>query len=250
MIIAPHQAGHLAITQQAHAEMCAQLGRAWGNVAFPLPDDSSVLLIAAEGHELGMLELDQHPPLSSTPGLPASVRELEPAEHLPLQRLSADRLAERDQRAALICSLHHTSFYERPSPAALIVRKHRLVREYLNGEERRQRELRRRLEPDESSLQLEWRLLRCWDGLSHVLVHDRAPILLPNVPDRSGGLTEISIVSNNGSVTLDPWPFSGDRLVTTVRGRTLEGGYGTREEMQSALEQARELEFRYELRPR
>lgn len=250
MIIAPHQGSHLAIAQQAHAEMCGDLARSWGNDSFPLPKEPSSLFTATAGHELGMLEWDRRPSLEPGAGLPASVKQMSPAEHLPLRRLSVDRLAVEDERAALICSLHHTSFYERPSIPALLLRRHRLVREYLNDEAERQRDLRLRLGPDEPGLQREWRLLRCWDALSHALVLERAPTRIATVPGADEKLKAIDIAGSGASLVLDPWPFAAEGVEVTVGGRQLEGGYGTRDEMQEALERAPELELRYELRPR
>jgi hypothetical protein len=172
------------------------------------------------------------------------------AEHLPLRRLSVDRLAAEDEHAALICSLHHASFYEPPSVPALLRRRHRLVRAYLRAEAERQRDLRQRLGADEGSLEREWRLLRCWDALSHALLLERAPTRLAAVPGDDGKLGAIDIAGSSASLTLDPWPFAVESVEVTVSGRQLEGGYGARDEMQRALERAPELELRYELRPR
>lgn len=250
MIIAAHQGSHLAIAQQAHAEMCGDLARHWGNEAFRIPPDPAPLMTATVGHELGMLEWDRRPSLEPEGGLPASVKQMRPDEHLPLRRLSADRLASQDERAALICSLHHTSFYERPSVPALLLHRHRLVRAYLNDEGERQRRLRSRLDPDEAHLEWEWRLLRCWDALSHALVLGRAPTRIASVPAGDRKLTEISVSATGSSLTLDPWPFTAESVEIAVVGRSLDGGYATAEEMRQALEQAPELELRYELRPR
>lgn len=247
MIVTEYGNGRLAVAQQSHAEMCGELARGWGNEDFELPKAAGDLVCAAAGHELGMLEWDREPSLDPESGLPASVLRMDPAEHLPLRRLSPDRLAERSPYAALLCSLHHTSFYRQPHRLARLRRRHRLVHGYLADEAERQRELQDRLEPDPAALERDWRLLRAIDGISHALLLDRAPTRVERVPRRTGDLTAISISKAAEALVLDPWPFATDELVVGADGRLLTDTYEERAEMLAALAAAPVIELRYRL---
>lgn len=249
MIVVRHKRGHLAVTQQSHAQMCGQLAEAWGNDRFPRPDTAPDLLLAAAGHELGMLEWDREPTLDPSSGLPASVKRMDPAEHLPLRRLSPERVARRSEYAALLCSLHHTSFYSEPSMLRRLRRRHRLVHGYLTDERERQRALRARLEPGTVELARDWRLVRCWDAISHVLLLDRSPERVANVPIDADRRGEISIRRSGEAYSLDPWPFGAAEVSAGARGHLLERTYDDRDEMLSALAAAPGVELTYTLVP-
>jgi hypothetical protein len=249
LIVVRHRHGHLAITQQSHAEMCEQLADAWGNDRFPRPDTAPDLVLAAGGHELGMLEWDREPALDPRSGLPASVKRMDLAEHLPLRRLSPDRLASRSEYASLLCSLHHTSFYSEPSMLRRLRRRHRLVHGYLTDERERQRALRARLKPGTAELDRDWRLVRCWDAISHVLLLDRSPERVANVPMDTDRRGEISIRRSGEAYSLDPWPFGAAEVSIGARGHLLDRSYDDRDEMLSDLAAAPEVELNYALRP-
>jgi hypothetical protein len=249
LIVVRHRRGHLAVTQQSHAEMCGQLAEAWGNDRFPRPRTANDLVRAAAGHELGMLEWDREPALDPRSGLPASVKRMDPADHLPLRRLSPERLAARSEYAALLCSLHHTSFYAKPSPLRRMRRHHRLVHAYLGDERERQRALRATLRPGAAELERDWRLVRSWDAISHVLLLDRAPERVAGIPVDCDRREDISIRRSGEGFRIDPWPFGAAEVVAGARGRLLERTYGDREEMLADLLDAPELELTYRLVP-
>lgn len=229
--------------------MCGQLAEAWGNERFPRPETAPDLTLAAAGHELGMLEWDREPALDPASGLPASVKRMDPAEHLPLRRLSPDRVAARSEYAALLCSLHHTSFYSEPSMLQRLRRRNRLVRGYLGDERERQRTLREHLDPPPAELERDWRLVRSWDAISHVLLLDRAPERVASVPIATGSLAEISISRSGQAHALDPWPFARERVTTGARGHLLDHTYDDRDAMLAALAAAPEVELSYTLVP-
>jgi hypothetical protein len=237
----------VAVTQQEHARMCAELGRAWGNERFG-PVDPEVVL-ASEQHELGMLEWDRAPSLDPASGLPATVRRMDPSAHLPLRLLGPERLREQSPHAALLASLHHTSFYERPPMHGLLRRRGRQIRSYLTRSERFQRELRAELGVPEPELERGWRLVRAWDGLSHILLHGRAPTALQQVPAAGGELVAIHLTPRDGALSLDPWPFSTDRLSISVGGARLLRSFSEEEEMQEALRRAPRAELSWQLLP-
>lgn len=239
------EGGLLAVSQQSHAEMCAELGRSWGGEGFPLPDGADVLVDAAAGHELGFVEWDARPAFDPATGGPTSVKRMDPAEHLPIQRLAPDRLAPESEYAALLVSLHHCAAYEKPHPLALVRRRHRLVGRYLREEGVRQRALAERLGCDAGALDRDWRLVHAWDAISHALLLDRAPHEIRGVPGANGERASLRLTRSGEAHTLDPWPFAPRELTVAATGRRLRP-QETRKAMLEALQEAADvaLEFR------
>src|SRR5438445_591647 len=77
VIVLTHPGGHAAVAQQAHAWMCGQLARAWGNARFGVVVPAEEVCLAAEQHELGMVDWDLAPALDPDTGLPATVTRLD-----------------------------------------------------------------------------------------------------------------------------------------------------------------------------
>jgi hypothetical protein len=245
LIVIAEEGGLLAVSQQSHADMCAQLGRSWGAEGFPLPEGADVLIAAAAGHELGFAGWDARPSLDPATGGPTSVKRMDPAEHLPIQRLAPERLAPESEYAALLVSLHHCAAYEKPHPLALVKRRHRLVNGYLREEADRQRVLAERLDCDPEVLDRDWRLVHAWDAISHALLLDRAPHEIRGVPGSDGRRVSLRLSGDGELHTLDPWPFATPELTATAAGRRLRP-QPTREAMLAAMQEAPEvsLEFR------
>ncbi len=228
--------------------MCGQLARAWGNEPFGAPDPSDSLHLAAEQHELGMLEWDGAPALDPDTGLPVTVSEMDLATHLPLRLRGPERIRDRDPYAALLVSLHHTSFYSQPPLVGLLRRPGRQINSYLARSAEFQRRLRDELGVADSEVERNWRLVRAWDGLSHKLLHDRVPGALGPVPTANGGSTALELSrSDEGSYALEPWPFAPERIVASADACLLEGTYRDRESLREGLATARRIELNYEL---
>ena len=202
------------IEQAEHARQCGELARAWAEP--PAPE----VVLAAEQHELGMVEWDRAPELDPENGLPRTVTRMRLEAHLPLRLEGPRRLADRSRYAALLVSLHHVSFYRKPPVYGLLRRDGRRIAAYLGESARFQAELRSRLEVADEQVERDWRLVRRWDGISHMLLHGRPS-------------------------ELDPWPFKGDRVEVPVTARVLERGYEDREALHAALAEAPSIELPY-----
>lgn len=251
VIVLRHPDGHAAVTQQAHAAMCGQLARAWGNERFGSLDPGDSVRLAAEQHELGMLEWDRTPALDPASGLPVTVSGMDLAAHLPLRLQGPERVRDLDPYAALLVSLHHNSFYSKPPLVGLLRRNGRQINTYLARSAEFQQRLREELSTAPAEVERNWRLVRAWDGLSHQLLDDRAPCTLDAVPTANGAKAVLDLERDGDrAFTLDPWPFASERVVASAEASLLEGTYGDRESLREGLAAAPRIVLSYELVPR
>lgn len=230
--------------------MCGELARAWGNERFGELDPAEDLCLAAEQHELGMLEWDRDPALDPQTGLPVTVSGMELSTHLPLRLLGPERLRAQSPYAALLVSLHHTSFYAQPPKLGLLRKRGRQINSYLAGSAEFQRQLREELGAPDPQVERNWRLVRAWDGLSHCLMYDRAPGALEAVPSADGRLARLKFGERDGHHTLDPWPFQSERVSASTEARLLERTFSDRESLRGGLARAPQIDLSYELVPR
>lgn len=247
MIVLTHPRGHVAVTQQAHAVMCGQLGRAWGNERFGPFTPREEVCLAAEEHEIGMVDWDLAPELDPATGLPVTVMGMDPSTHLPLRLHGPQRLMAQSPYAALIASLHHTSFYEQPRVLGLGRRRARQIRAYLRRSAEFQARLRAAVDAPDVEVERNWRLVRLWDGISHALMLGRTPRTFDGVPAAGGGEVDLRLEPRDGAYVLDPWPFAADRVETHVTGRLLEEAFDDQERMRAALAAAPEVTLTYVL---
>ena len=245
MLVVPHPDGHVAVTQQDHAAMCAELADAWGGERFG-PVGPEVRLAAAE-HELGWAEWDQNPTLNASTGLPASVMDLELEEYVDFQLAGPRRLAERSPYAALLAVHHHMSFYRPPAITGRLSKRDRTVRSHLARSGAYRSELRAQVEASDEQIDRNWRLVRYWDALSHDLLHESVPSTR-RAPEADGSLAELALDRDEAGWSLEPWPFAAGRLTVRARGRLLESTHDDQESMRRALARAPWIELRYELR--
>lgn len=237
------------MAQQSHAWMCGQIGRAWGNDGFGDVVPREEVCLAAEQHELGMVDWDLEPGLDVQTGLPAPVTRLDLDTHLPLRLHGPRRLAGQSRYAALIASLHHVSFYDGPGRLGRMRRPGRQIEDYLRRSATFQAQLRATLPASDAEIERNWRLVRAWDGLSHALLLGRAPCTVPGVPAADDATVDVRLAKRDGEHTLDPWPFAEDRLAVRSEGRLLSEPSGDLETLHAALARAPWVELSYTLAP-
>jgi hypothetical protein len=247
LIVAPHPAGAVAVTQADHAVMCAELADAWASL-----DDSPAaadLRLAAEQHELGWTELDAAPRLNPATGLPLSVSDLPFRHYLDGQVAGPRALGVRSPYAGLLASIKHASMYRRPSARGVLRADGRRLRSFFAQTARLQAELAARagVEIDDPRTVREARLVRCWDGLSHDLLLERAPCTRQDAPTAADGHAELRLARRGGSVTITPWPFAPLRLEVHARGRLLTSASTSQAELDAALAAAEIVTLTYTL---
>jgi Protein of unknown function (DUF3891) len=216
----------LCIGQPAHAWLCGQLAREWGNGLFAQPRPRDEVVLAATQHDLGMAAWDAEPQLHPETGWPMSFLEMPLETHLRLWS-AAPRLALAQSRwVALLVSMHGAYLYEgraeKPGVAG-----------FLDTQRQIQSELRASLEVSESDAARLQRLLAAWDWMSLALCRDDLPAAVeaerPIRLERAG----------EGTVSVAPWPFRGDAFDVTVDARRLDGRFEDEGAMRAALAAAR-----------
>jgi uncharacterized protein DUF3891 len=236
-------AGVLAIGQAAHAWLCGQLARAWGNERFGAVVPLDEVALGAEQHDVGMAEWDLHPVRNPQTGLPLSFIEMPLADNLGLWRAGPSRLITQSRYAALLAAMHGRRLYERRDLAAAPPAEAELVRAFLKHSHALEATLRQHLRADPAAaptatdelIARNSHLLWTWDSLSLALLLDWAPFTLRNVPTAGDGVD----VHLSPDGTLDPWPFSGTgALAVHCDARRLAGAYDSDGALERGLAEA------------
>jgi hypothetical protein len=175
--------------------------------------------------------------------LPRSFLQTTVEEHLEIWRDAPDRLLSQSRHAALVVSLHGCALSELRAQAA--PEHAEALQAHIAAERARQARLCATLGVSDSAVQQTRRQMWTWDGLSLALCNNWRPFTANDVPSRDG-LTDIELRDRqDGTSTLDPWPFAGDRVEVCCEARRLDARYEEQSTMWRALEQARPLALRF-----
>jgi hypothetical protein len=227
--------------------MCGQLGRAWGSEIFGEVHPAEEVCLAAEQHDTGWAEWELAPTLDPATGLPHTFETADFRVHLRIHRAWASKLVSQSRYAALLVSMHHSSFFTPPGRAGLLRSGGRQIRAFLDDCRAFQMRLRATLDATDAEIERNHRLVRTWDGLSHDLILNHVPRVRKDVPAAAGTRVDVHVDARDGVFTIAPWPFSTDRVVVRTEGRLLAETFTDEETMRRALGQAPWLELRYEL---
>jgi Protein of unknown function (DUF3891) len=243
-MLARHPRGAVAVGQPAHAWLCGQMARAWGNERFgALPSPAEVVL-AAEQHDVGMAAWDAAPTLDRETGLPTSFMNMDLETHLQLWSQGPSQVLSQNRYAALLTSMHGRRLYSRR--AGEDERIDAFLRERRAFEGR----VRASLPVSDDEVSRASRLVWAWDTMSLAVILDWSPIAVDDVPAAGPeGLDMRLAPGGERVVTVAPWPFAGDSVELSLDGRLLEGRYGDEAALHEALEAAEWVQLRWELRP-
>lgn len=249
VLLAPHADGHVAIAQPAHGWMCGQLARAWGNERFGAVEPFEEVCLAAEQHDTDWSDWELAPTLDRASGLPHTFKTAPFTVHVDLHTAGPRRLVAQSRYAALLVSLHHTSFFEAPGRLAILREGGRRIQAFLDANAALQAELRATLGAPDAEIERNKRLVRTWDGLSHDLILGLAPCVRERVPAAGDAHVDLHVGLRGDAHTLDPWPFAAEGLVVRTEGRLLTGTFDDEQRMREALARAPWSELAYELAP-
>jgi hypothetical protein len=255
VVLRRDSAGVLAVGQAAHAWICGQLARAWGNERFGAVIPLDEVALGAEQHDVGMARWDLHPTRNPQTGLPLSFIEMPLAENLGLWWTGPSRLMTQSRYAALLAAMHGRRLYERRDLATAAFDEAELIRAFLEHSHALEARLRRDLQADpatapsatDEQIARNSHLVWTWDSLSLALLLDWAPFTLRRVPTAGGDGIDVHL-SPDG--TLDPWPFSGvGHVAVHCDARRLANTYDRDEALEQALAHAPWETVRFTLQP-
>jgi hypothetical protein len=250
-VVLRHDArGVLAIGQPAHAWLCGQIARAWGNDRFGAVEPLEEVALGAEQHDAGMARSDLEAVLEPGSGLPQSFMELELDARLEMWRAGPRRLIAQNRYAALLAAIHGRRLYEggdegAPAPKAAAIRAYvaqsRELEAWLLAALRADPATAGYATPElvARNSQLVW----TWDILSlSLLLTDWSPRTLEAVPT-AGGAVDVWIQAGGerdgvALASLDPWPFAAPAVRVHCEGRRLVAGFTNQAELAHGLAQA------------
>jgi Protein of unknown function (DUF3891) len=250
-VVLRHDArGVLAIGQPAHAWLCGQIARAWGNERFGAVEPLEEVALGAEQHDVGMARSDLEAVLEPGSGLPQSFMELELDARLEMWRAGPRRLIAQNRYAALLAAIHGRRLYEggdegAPAPKAAAIRAYvaqsRELEAWLLAALRADPATAGYATPElvARNSQLVW----TWDILSlSLLLTDWSPRTLEAVPT-AGGAVDVWIQAGGerdgvALASLDPWPFAAPAVRVHCEGRRLVAGFTNQAELAHGLAQA------------
>ncbi len=265
MVLRHDGSGVLAVGQPAHATLCGQFARAWGNHRFAAVTPLDEVTLAAEQHDVGWLDWELAPEFNPATGLPRGFTEVGLITGTALWRAGPPWLRSQSRYAALLATLHGRRLYERIDLATRSTEDADAVRTLLAESGERERRLIAALgdDPDPQAsgavepdrLAVNSGLVWAWDTLSLALLLDWAPHTLRAVPTGDGAAPDIelrtgAVTGAHPILTLSPWPFADpDGVAVHTEGRRLAGRYASAEELAEALERAPWETVRFTLRP-
>jgi hypothetical protein len=249
MLYRDDPAGTLAIGQPAHAWVCGQLARAWGNEQFGQFAPWEEVCLAAEQHDIGMAAWEGAPTLNQRTGRAHSFMDLPEPRHSEMFAEASRLLLAQNRYAALLTSLHFTGLAERHDSTNDTPAGAQAVQDYLASERAWQAQVLAGLRADSyyaphaapEVVDRNRRLVDDWDWLSLLLLMGLRQTTEVTVPAAGGGSTALTLTPAPGDmtrVTVTPWPFSRDSLILICEGRQLTATYDEEGALRTALADA------------
>lgn len=250
--------GHLLVSQPAHAWVSGQLAAAWGNSRFGALQPRAELCLAAEQHDIGWLEWEARPTLNPKTGLPRTFMELPTKEHLSVWAPAGPRALVYGPYVALLVSMHGTGLYQRRNFSRDTPDEAQAARRFLTEGEAFEADLLAQMTTDERYAEFidptlvarNRRLVAVWDAMSLALCRGIASSWdIADIPSAGEPLaiTFTRQEAQTEQFVVDPWPFTGDRVVLTCAARWLEGTFSDESLMRNAVRAAPWRRLEYEL---
>ena len=253
MIRRPSGTDWLLLTQPDHAALSGIFAERWGSTTGPFAPvrDREAVLYAAREHDIGWTEWEAAPTVDAA-GRPRHFLEMPVAEVLPVWRRGPRRAAEHDPYSGILVSLHATRIFQpRFEHGRDASDERESLRIFLKEQEALRSHLRKKVTPDEGTLQAHSALVGLWDRLSLLLCCGPIPpAVLGAVPAREGTVDIQVVPEGELSAALDPYPFTGGPLCGEVSARRIPArAYPTDQALRRALAEAPTVSLEFLLHP-
>jgi hypothetical protein len=242
---APENEPHFVINMKEHMDLCGQLARAYGNDQFERLDPHEEMLYVVDNHDRGWDDYDRNPGIDPSTRLPYLMLRTPLIDSVKTNRGSPDFNEAHHPYCGLISSMHTWGLYnKRYGYTQFVVRTRStvsipvaspdrpMIDEMLAGEIQRQNRLKQDLAKNEATrpwleekhLFQNYKQLTFFDTLALYfhLYHatERGEEIYIHVPITAETDTNVTVKKISDQVyTIDPFPFAGDTLELTCRGR-------------------------------
>ncbi len=273
MIRQETERGWILIGHQDHARLAGAFATEWGNERFLRPEPFSSIAVAVSRHDDSWAERDARP-LITPEGKPSAFsrelvgtydafEEIDLDEYLGVRGAATEAVAEEDPYAAILVSMHTVNLLtEQADLSGLSDADRTLHRDFVEGQRRRQVDLKRQLldsEWEEAALEdpvlrRGFEFLQACDSLSLALCVDYSePIPLRHRHlDVNGGLVQIVCQPmGEGRFRVTPWPFEAAGPISflvpslSIEGRVFRG----QATFDAACKMGRRLDLSFILQP-
>lgn len=251
MLVAETADHYRFVTQTAHATVAGQFAERWGGGPFASPTPRAAVTAAAHNHDNGWWAYDRRPHLRD--GEPVGFRGVSPETWVEFYENGIDSVAELDLYAGLLTSMHGSGIRrQRYGLSPSMPSSQPAYEPFVEGEERRQRQLAKELVDDarftaddetlldalhdsgeppagtDSRLWRNYQLLQAWDTLSLAVCGTLAPgetTDIGPVPTEAGSDVTLSVDARSAKrFQVSPYPFETAPLTVCLPTRAVEKG--------------------------
>jgi hypothetical protein len=243
---APAGEKNFVSTMLEHMDLCAQMGRAYGNERFESLHPYDEVLFAVANHDRGWDDYDQQPIVDPQSGLPFIMAKTPPHDAVKTNKGSPDFNETHNAYSGLLSSMHTWGLYNkrygfsrfqlriRPGTTSVPVAdaNRGMIDALLEGEIARQSRLKSKLAENpvtrplanEKQIFQNYKQLQFFDTLSlyfhlyHASERGNETYIHVPVSADEDATVEVKQISDR-VYSLDPFPFAGDRLTLICKGR-------------------------------
>lgn len=243
---APDGEKHFVVTMIEHMDLCAQMGKAYGNDRFEALHPYDEVLFAVANHDRGWDGYDQQPVVDPQSGLPFIMAKTPPTDAVRTNQGSPEFNEGHHAYCGLLSSMHTWGLYNkrygysrftlrvRPGTTSVPVldNNRAMIDSMLDGEIKRQARLKAKLAENpathpllaEPQLFQNYKQLQFFDTLSlyfhlyHASERGNETYIHVPVSADEDATVEVKQISDR-VYSLDPFPFFGDRLTLVCKGR-------------------------------
>jgi hypothetical protein len=245
---APEGEPHFVITMREHLDLCGQVGRAFGNDRFERLNPYDEVLYVVENHDRGWDDYDRNPGLDPNTRLPYLMSRTPAPDSVNTNKGSPDFNERHHPYCGLLSSMHSWGLYNRRYGFTQFVVRTRttisipvqdtnrpLVDSMLAAEIERQNRLKSEVAKnpatqnwiEDKHVFQNYKQLTFFDTLSLYfhLYHasERGEEVYIHVPMTEEADDNVTVRKISDQVySLDPFPFAGDTLKLTCRGRYVQ----------------------------